>query len=87
MYRLPRILYHTRVTLAHDGFGYIVDESHSYDMGDSVDAMMKEAQRIVSGKGYHATFNENTLSYIISRPDWTTYATIRLVSSDDGIDL
>lgn len=88
-HRLPRVLYHVRVTLAHDGFSYIVDESHSYDMGDSIDAMMKEAQRIIDTrvKGGNSVFNEKSLSYIIARPDWTTYATIRLISSDDGIDL
>jgi hypothetical protein len=87
MTRQQRTLYHARVTLAHDGFSYIVDESHSYDQDDSILSMMKEAQRIIGGKGYTATFNENSLSYIISRPDWTTYATLRLVSTDDGIDL
>jgi hypothetical protein len=87
MTRQPRTLFHARVTLAHDGFSYIVDESHSYDQNDSLDQMMKEAQRIIGGKGYTATFNENSLSYIISRPDGKTYATLRIASTDDGIDL
>jgi hypothetical protein len=87
MTRQLRTLYHVRVTLARDGSSYIVDESHSYDQNDAIDAMMKEAQRIRWDNGYNAGFNENTLSYIISRPDWTTYATLRIVSTDDGIDL
>jgi type IV secretory pathway VirB9-like protein len=87
MSRQPRTLYHAQVTLAHDGFSYIVDESHSYDQNDSIWSMMQEAQRIIATKNYTATFNENNLSYIISRSDWTTYATLRLVSTDDGIDL
>jgi hypothetical protein len=83
--RHMRILYHARIEYTNLP-PQIMDESHSYDMGDTIDRMMFYVRHYYSDHGYAATFDANALTYTVTRNN-QPHATVRLVSSDDGIDL
>jgi hypothetical protein len=86
--RHTRQLFHARIEyLRHNPYSTILDESHSYDMNDTIDTMMAFVKhRFPADLGYRCDFDPNTLSYSITKFDWA-FATIKLISSDDGIDL
>jgi hypothetical protein len=87
MTRQPRTLYHARIS--YHWFAphtRILDESHSYDLADTVDAMMAHTRHYPAHLGYTCTFDENKLTYTITKFS-NLFAVISIQSTDDGIDL
>jgi len=86
--RHMRQLFHARIEyLRHNPYSAILSESHSYDMNDTIDTMMAHVKHnFPQDHGYRSDFDPNALTYNIFKFDWA-FATIRLISSDDEIEL